>query len=160
ASFHPGARIGRYILLDEVGRGAMGIVYAAYDPDLDRKIALKLIAPTHAGNQRLLREAKAMARVACPNVVTVYDTGVFGEHVVVAMELMDALTLTEWLRSRRYRWREIVQVFEQAGRGLEAAHRAGVVHRDFKPDNVLVARSGRVCVTDFGLARPLAETEP
>jgi tRNA A-37 threonylcarbamoyl transferase component Bud32/tetratricopeptide (TPR) repeat protein len=134
----------------------MGVVYAAYDPELDRKLALKLLRrlPATAGGEqaRLLREGQAMARLAHPNVVAVYDTGAFGDGVFVAMELVEGQTLRSWLQSEKRTWRDIVAMFAQAGRGLGAAHAAEIVHRDFKPDNVLVGTDGRARVLDFGLA--------
>ena len=156
---HEALRIGRFVVLEELGRGAMGKVYAAYDPELDRRLALKLIrapgndaAATEKRRTRLLREARAIARLSHPNVVAVYDVGTVGEEVFVAMELVRGQTLRGWLESSRT-IDAIVEVFAQAGLGLAAAHEAGLVHRDFKPDNVLVGDDGRVRVVDFGLAR-------
>jgi eukaryotic-like serine/threonine-protein kinase len=148
-------KLGRYVVLDKIAEGGMGVVYAAYDPELDRKIALKLLRAetTSSGNARLLREAQAMARVAHPNTVAIFDVGIIAGRVFLAMELIDGQTLTEWLRSSRRSWREVVEVMLAAGRGLAAAHEAGLVHRDFKPDNVLIGADGRARVTDFGLAR-------
>jgi tetratricopeptide (TPR) repeat protein len=154
----PGDRVGRYEVAGAIGSGAMGTVYAARDPDLDRRIALKLVrrigSASVAGEARprLLREAQAMARLHHPNVVAVHDVGTFGAQVFLAMELVEGQTLTQWLAAERP-WRRILDVFVQAGRGLEAAHAAGLVHRDFKPDNVLVDRQDHARVTDFGLAR-------
>jgi tetratricopeptide (TPR) repeat protein len=150
------ARVGRYVILAQIGRGGMGIVYAAYDPELDRKIAIKLIDPRRddvVNRTRLLREAQAMAKLQHPNVVAVHDVGVFDERVFVAMEFVCGRTLSRYLAERARPWREIVAAFIEAGRGLAAAHDEGLVHRDFKPDNVLVADVGRIQVTDFGLAR-------
>jgi len=160
-----GTSMGRYVVLEPVGRGGMSIVYAAYDPELDRKVALKVLrgsadvdSPMRARERmRLLREAQAMARLTHPNVMPIYDAGSFGERVFLAMHFVEGQTLTQWL-STPHDWREIVEFFVYAGRGLEAAHAAGLVHRDFKPDNVLVDRESRVRVTDFGLARPSAAT--
>ncbi len=139
-----GACVGRYLLLHLVGQGGMGMVYAAYDPELNRKVALKLLlAATGAGQgrglgqARLLREAQAMARLSHPNVTAVHDVGVVGEQIFVAMDLVEGGTLRAWLKQPRA-WREVLRVMLQAGRGLAAAHAAGLVHRDFKPDNVLV----------------------
>jgi tetratricopeptide (TPR) repeat protein len=152
-----GATVGRYLVLALVGRGGMGEVYAAYDPELDRKIALKLLhagggADVAAGRARLLREAKAAARLSHPNVVVVHDAGAVGGRVYIAMEYVDGRTVAEWARERRRDWREVRDVFLAAGRGLAAAHAAGLVHRDFKPHNVMIARDGTVRVMDFGLA--------
>ena len=150
----PDERIGRYFLLEEIGIGGMGRVLRAYDPSLQRELALKVerAKDGERGHARLLREAQAMARLSHPNVVPVYDVCSRGEHVYIAMALVQGCTLTEWLARGRHPWRAVLAVFEQAGRGLVAAHRVGLVHRDFKPDNVLVRDDGRVLVTDFGLA--------
>jgi serine/threonine protein kinase len=154
----PGDKLGRYTILDVMGVGGMGVVHAAHDADLDRRVAVKLLrTASHAerGRARLLREARAMARLRHPNVIKVYDAGTVGKRVFVAMELVEGLTGAEWLAApdTRRDWREVLRVFVAAGQGLAAAHAAGLVHRDFKPSNVLVDRSGRVVVTDFGLAR-------
>ena len=161
----PGARFGRYRVLDWLGAGGMGVVYAAYDADLNRKVALKVLRNDGTGgsDQRpirdlLLVEAQAMARLAHPNVVTVFDVGSVDDRVFLAMELIEGQTLAAWLRAGRRKPSEILAMFVAAGRGLAAAHAAGLIHRDFKPDNVLVGSDGRVCVTDFGLARPAAPT--
>jgi serine/threonine protein kinase len=153
-----GARLERYMILQLIGRGAMGVVYAAYDPQLDRRIALKLLHPDAAADraelqQRFLREAQSMARLAHPNVVAVHDVGLLDGEVFLAMEFVDGETLSQWLQSQPRTASEILAAFVQAAHGLAGAHRAGIVHRDFKPDNVLVGRDGRVRVTDFGLAR-------
>jgi predicted Ser/Thr protein kinase len=159
----PGARIGRFTVLDKLGEGGMGVVLAAYDPDLDRRVAIKLIRPAAAKDEgaqaRLLREAQAMARLRHPNVVTVYEVGTFGEQVFIAMEYVEGRTLSGALAELAGSWREIIARFAEAGRGLAAAHEAGLVHRDFKPENVLVGRDGRVHVTDFGLVGTADESE-
>jgi eukaryotic-like serine/threonine-protein kinase len=151
-----GRTIGRYVVLYELGSGGMGVVYAAYDPELDRKIALKLLhadSTSTRGRQRLLREAKAIAKLTHPNVVTVHDVGTYEGRVFVAMEYVDGVTLRHWLRERPRVWPDVLDVLCDAAGGLAAAHAAELIHRDFKPDNVLVDRSGRVVVLDFGLAR-------
>ncbi|AFE10401.1 serine/threonine protein kinase [Corallococcus coralloides DSM 2259] len=154
-----GTLLGRYVVLERLGAGGMGVVHAAYDPSLDRRIGLKLLrAPPSAGGsqggtERLLREAQAAARTRHPHVVAVHDVGTFGDVVFIAMELVDGGTLRQHLREATRPWRDVVRLYLQAGRGLAAAHAAGVVHRDFKPDNVLVDKEGRARVTDFGLAR-------
>ncbi len=155
-----GTGVGRYTVLERIGAGGMGVVYAAFDPELDRRIALKVLHPggsgsigTTDGRNRLLREAQAMAKLHHPNVITVHDVGTLGDRVFVAMEFVDGSTLREWLRQGVREWPEIIEVFVRAGRGLAAAHAVGLVHRDFKPDNVLVGNDGRVLVMDFGLAR-------
>jgi tetratricopeptide (TPR) repeat protein len=155
-----GDSLGRYIVLDPLGAGAMGMVYTAYDPELDRKLALKILrtgsgpdASTGGEQTMLLREAQAMARLQHPNILVVHDVGTYEDGVFVAMELVDGSTLTEWLKSEPRSWRVALEVFVEAGRGLAAAHAAGLVHRDFKPDNVLVDHHRRVRVADFGLAR-------
>jgi tetratricopeptide (TPR) repeat protein/predicted Ser/Thr protein kinase len=157
-----GETIDRYVVEELVGAGAMGVVYSAHDPELDRKVALKLLrSERHADSRaRLLREAQAMARLSHPNVVSVFDAGTDADDVFLAMELVDGTTLAAWLAERQRSWREIVPVFVQAGMGLAAAHAAGIVHRDFKPANVLIRRDRRVQVSDFGLARSPREASP
>jgi tetratricopeptide (TPR) repeat protein/tRNA A-37 threonylcarbamoyl transferase component Bud32 len=162
APLRRGASVGRYVLLDQVGAGAMGVVFSAYDPELDRRLALKVL---HAGSStreakathnRLRREAQALARLTHPNVVTVHDVGTHRGRVFVAMEFVAGRTLRQWL-SHNPRSpptvAEIIKVFAAAGRGLAAAHKAGLVHRDFKPENVLLGDDQIVRVVDFGLAR-------
>lgn len=147
-----GDRVGRYLLIDPLGRGAMGQVYRAYDPDLDRTVAIKLLFETdHLDEGRLLDEARAMARIDHAHVVTVYDVGRHEGTVFIAMEVVDGLPLDRWLETSRSP-AEILDVLVGAARGLAAAHAAGVVHRDFKPRNVLVTPSGQAKVLDFGLA--------
>jgi serine/threonine protein kinase/tetratricopeptide (TPR) repeat protein len=143
----------------------MGEVYAAYDPELDRKVALKVLrANASAGvdrgeaQSRILREAQALAQLADPNVVAVYDVGTYRERVFIAMEFVDGTTLSFWRQARKRSWREVVEVYVAAGRGLAAAHRRGLVHRDFKPENVMLRHDGQVRVMDFGLAR--SERQP
>ncbi len=156
-----GTALGRFVVLGLVGRGAMGEVYGAYDPELDRKIAIKLLRPRAGGSgdgadnrTRLMREAQATAKVSHPNVVVVYDAGTFGDRVFIAMEFVEGHTLRFWLQVQERTWHEILDVFLAAGRGLAAAHERALVHRDFKPDNVMVtAPGGQVRVMDFGLAR-------
>src|SRR5215472_6444224 len=152
----PGRNIGRYAVLSTLGEGGMGVVYAAYDPELDRKVAVKVLRERLGDaaelGARLLREAQAMARLSHPNVVSVHDVGRFEDKVFVAMEFIDGRTLGDWVKEKPRSWREVLGVFRQAGKGLAAAHSAGLVHRDFKPGNVLVGKDDSVKVTDFGLA--------
>ena len=156
-------QIGRFLVLEPIGEGAMGVVWAAYDPELDRRVAIKLL---HAhrddarGRTRLAREAKAMAKLSHPNVVTVYDVGVHADAVYVAMELVEGTSLRAWLEQAPRTREEVLEVFRQAGAGLAAAHEVGLVHRDFKPENVFVDRAGRAKVGDFGLARAASDEEP
>jgi serine/threonine protein kinase/tetratricopeptide (TPR) repeat protein len=164
AALARGASIGRYIVLAMVGRGGMGEVYAAYDPELDRKVAVKLlrVKPGNGvslaeGRTRTLREAQAIARLSHPNVVVVFDVGTFEDKVFIAMEYVEGNTVTYWLQVQQRAWKEILQVFGDAGRGLAAAHEKGLVHRDFKTDNVMVSRDRHVRVMDFGLARQVQE---
>ncbi len=156
-----GDSLGRYTVLQRIGAGGMGVVYAAFDPQLDRRVALKVmhagdVGPVDSGGRaRLLREAQAMAKLSHPNVITVHDVGTYGERVFVAMEFIEGSTLRDWINAERA-WPELVDAFVRAGRGLASAHAAGLVHRDFKPDNVLIGSDGRVLVMDFGLARQAA----
>jgi tetratricopeptide (TPR) repeat protein len=155
-----GTVIGRYTVLELAGRGGMGEVYAAFDAELDRKVALKVLHPPKDGDDergrvRLLREARAMARLRHPNAVSVHDVGTYGARVFVAMEYVEGRTLDAWLAERPRSRNEILAVFAAAAQGLGAAHAAGLVHRDFKPQNVMVARDGTVRVMDFGLARTI-----
>jgi tetratricopeptide (TPR) repeat protein/predicted Ser/Thr protein kinase len=149
-----GSVFGRYVLLELVGSGGMGRVYAAFDPKLDRKVALKLVwdeaAAARAGIER---EARLAARLQHPNVIAIYDVGAVDDRLYLAMEYVDGVTLADWIRGPARPPRDVLGVFLQAARGLVAAHGAGLVHRDFKPSNVLVGRDGRVRVLDFGLAR-------
>lgn len=152
-----GDLVGRYVLIDQVGAGAMGAVYAAYDPELDRRVAVKVLradrAPTAEARGRLLREAQAIAKLSHASVITVHDVGEIGDQLFIAMEFVDGGTLTDWLRARDHGWEEILPRLRAAGEGLVAAHAAGIVHRDFKPENVLISSDGRVKVADFGIAR-------
>jgi eukaryotic-like serine/threonine-protein kinase len=156
--------VGRYVIDGQIGAGGMGVVYAAYDPELDRKVALKMVhadvAREEISKNRLLREAQAMARLSHPNVVVVHDIGVHEGELFLAMEFVEGVTLRSWLSNQSRSWRKTLQAFVLAGRGLAAAHAVGLVHRDFKPENVLCDRAGRVCVTDFGLARRATAVDP
>jgi len=163
-----GTLLGRYVVLDTLGAGAMGVVFAAFDPELDRKVAIKLLLSDGAsasasvrqdGRARLVREALALAKLSHPNVVAIFDVGTHGEAVWIAMELVEGRTLRDWLGERPRAWQEVLAVMLAAGSGLAAAHAAGLVHRDMKPDNVMIAGDGRVRVMDFGLARREASGE-
>jgi tetratricopeptide (TPR) repeat protein len=155
-----GTTFGRYVVLKRLGRGGMGIVYLGFDNELERRVAIKVLRPqgmegmwAKETRARLLREAQALAKVSHPNVVAVYDVGTYGDEVFVAMQYVPGSTMREWCASPGRTTREILAAYVQAGRGLEAAHAEGVLHRDFKPDNVVVDERGRVRVLDFGLAR-------
>jgi eukaryotic-like serine/threonine-protein kinase len=158
-SLDRGAQIGRFVVLGLLGRGGMGEVYAAHDPELDRRVAIKVLR--HRGRRggdgdasaRLLREAQAIAKVSHPNVVVVYDVGTVDERIFIAMEFVDGNTLGYWMQAKQRTLAEILEVFGAAARGLGAAHEKELVHRDFKPDNVMVAADGQVRVMDFGLVR-------
>ncbi len=156
----PGSEtIGRYRVLGVLGRGGMGIVYEAHDPVLDRRVAIKLVRASRIAahldaGQRLIREAQAIARLSHPNVVEVYEIGRHDDRLFIAMELVEGTSLRRWLADAPRSRDEILAVLRQCGEGLAAAHRAGIVHRDFKPDNVMVSPGGRVRVLDFGLALP------
>jgi len=153
----PQRTLGRYRLERELGAGGMGIVHAAFDPELERRGAIKLIlrATSADARARLLREARAMARLAHPNIVTIYEIGSESGRDFVTMELIDGGSLSDWLRAAPRSTAEILDAFIAAGRGLAAAHEAGIVHRDFKPHNVLRSSGGRIVVGDFGLATGL-----
>ncbi|MCP3138639.1 serine/threonine-protein kinase [Pyxidicoccus xibeiensis] len=162
-AFPRGTALGRYVLLERLGAGGMGVVYAAFDPELERKVAVKLLRsrPEDAraaaeGQARLLREAQAMARLSHPHVLPVFDVGVVGDRVFVAMELVEGRDARQWREQAPRTWAQVLAVYLQAARGLSAAHAAGLVHRDFKPENVLVGTDGRARVMDFGLARAAA----
>jgi predicted Ser/Thr protein kinase len=152
-----GTMVGRYVIGETLGQGGMGVVYVARDPALEREVAIKVLRPGFAranpdAAQRIAREAQAMARIAHPHVVSVFDVGTVDGQVFVAMERIHGKSLRAWLSAAPRTVAEILEVFIAAGRGLIAAHNAGVVHRDFKPDNVLVGDDGRTRVMDFGLA--------
>ena len=152
-----GARIGRFVVEASIGEGGMGCVYRAFDPQLQRHVALKLLrAADRNANARALREAQAMARLAHPHVIAVFDVGEHDGAIFFAMEMVDGMTLRDWIAEGPHPWREVLAKYRPAGEGLAAAHQAGLVHRDFKPANVLIGRDGRVQVTDFGLARGTA----
>ncbi len=162
-----GARAGRYLILGELGRGGMGVVYKAYDPELDRRIALKVLSISQGkdsqairARDRLLREAKALAQLSHPNVVAAFDVGTLGEDVFVAMELVEGKSLREWIEQEQPGIWQKIKVMIAAGHGIAAAHQAGLVHRDIKPDNIIVGDDGRVRVLDFGLARAAVTEKP
>lgn len=163
-----GNLIDRYVIVAHLGHGGMGVVHAAYDPELDRKVALKLLLPRReggsndAGRARLLREAQALARLTHPNVVAIYDVGMHDERVWIAMEFVAGQTLRGWAAEKPRGWPEILRVLTDVTRGVAAAHAAGLVHRDLKPDNVMIDSKGGVRVMDFGLAHgraPVADQE-
>ena len=167
----PGDRVGRFLIRGVLGRGGMGVVYDAFDEQLQRPVALKQLRPRPGADpesppsddpwlQPWLREARTLARLHHPNVVTLYEVVPHAGGHLLALERVDGVTLRVWLRARRRTTEEILDVFLAAAHGLEAAHAAGIVHRDFKPDNVLVGRDGRVRVADFGLAMPTTQRAP
>ncbi len=152
---HPPDHIAHFRIVSVLGSGAMGVVYRAVDDDLGRRVAIKRVSPNSRskGRQlRLLREAQTMARLSHPNVVQVYEVGIVGEDLFIAMELVDGPDLATLLAEEQRSWQAILRIFIQAGRGICAAHAVGLVHRDFKPANVLVGDDGRARVADFGLA--------
>jgi tetratricopeptide (TPR) repeat protein len=151
------AKVGRYLLLGKTGNGGMGVVYAAYDPELHRKVALKILHPKYQherARERLIGEARALARLDHPNIVKVHDVLTHGDLVVLVMEWVEGETLAAWQCAAPRSWRDVLPVYIQAAQGLAAAHGVGVIHRDFKPANAILGVDGRVRVLDFGLARP------
>jgi len=152
-----GEVVDRYVIRRAIGAGAMGVVYAARDPALERDVAIKVVKVASgddlcAARVRLLSEARALARLSHPNVVAVYDAGTHGQDMFIALELFDGPNLRDWLRAAARRRAEVVEALIAAGRGLAAAHAAGIVHCDVKPENVVIAHGGRVAIADFGLA--------
>lgn len=157
----PPLQVGRYEIDGRIGAGGMGVVYAGFDPQLRRAVAVKLVRGGGAdgrGQQRLLLEGQTLARLNHPNIVTLFDVGVHEDAVFLAMELVEGQTLDAWLRAAPRSTAQILKTLLAAGRGLAAAHRAGVVHRDFKPGNLLVGHDGRVRVADFGIAHTADES--
>ena len=158
----PTTLIDRYEIERWLGAGGMGVVYAARDIHLGRAVAVKLVGPridTGSGQGSLVREAQALARLRHPNIAAVYDIGLSSDRLFVVMELVDGGTVADWLKSEARSWHEILNVYLQAARGLAAAHAAGFVHRDFKPENVLLGKEGVARVSDFGVARIIGEAE-
>ena len=160
ADLKEGTRVHRYIIIGLIGKGGMGAVYKAYDPELDRRIAIKVMTVEPQEGEtasrpkvRLMREAQALAKLNHPNVVAVHDVGTHEEGVYIAMEYVEGQTLREWIKKDKPTQKEIIHVFLDAGQGLLAAHREGIVHRDFKPENLLISNTGQAKVLDFGLAR-------
>ncbi len=158
-------RVGHYEVIERLGEGGMGVVYLCRDPRLHRRVAVKVVQTrgSVAGARqraRLVREAQALAQVNDPHVIEVYDVGTVGAQVYIAMELVDGVSLSQWCERHSRTSDEIVAMFVQVGQGLSAAHRAGLVHRDFKPDNVVIGAEGRARVLDFGVARALTELAP
>ncbi len=158
----PGSKIGRYEVLEVLGSGGMGVVYRAKDPELGRTLAIKVVNPEVTGRKaqdRLLDEARIMARLKHPAVIPVFDVGTTQDGVFVVMPLVNGGTLHEWLQAEPRPWRVVLERFMNAGRGLAAAHAAGLVHRDFKPRNVLVGDGGEVMVADFGIAAATSDDD-
>ncbi len=153
-----GAVVGRYIVLERIGAGSMGVVMSAFDPELDRRVALKLVRPAVWSNPdsetELAEEARALARLNRPHSVAVHAVGTHAGHIFLAMEFVEGHTMRSWLSEGQHAWQEVLPLFLAAGRGLWAAHRQNLIHRDFKPENVMVDLEGRVRVMDFGLAQP------
>jgi eukaryotic-like serine/threonine-protein kinase len=147
-----GATLDRFVILHELGEGAASVVYAAYDPELDRKVALKVLRSRGGTvDDKLLREGRALAKLAHPNVVGVYEVGNADGQLYIALELVEGVTVRQWSAIERRSWRAVRDVYVAAARGLAALHRAGLVHRDVKPDNIVVAGNGQVRLVDFGL---------
>lgn len=151
-------RVGQYALVKSLGEGGQGTVWAAYDEKLDRRVAIKLLhsevgASREQAEARLLREARALARVSHPNVVQVFEADEYEDGIYVVMEFIRGRTIDRWIADESPNWEAVRDVYLTAGRGLEAAHQSGLVHRDFKPDNVLVDARGQAKVVDFGLVK-------
>ncbi len=164
--FSPGANaptsIGRFEIVRRIAGGGMGVVYEARDPELARHVAIKVVRPDRAdvdGDARMRREAQALARLAHPNIVPIFEVGQWGLGLYIVMELIEGVTLRDWMAERERSWPDLLAMMIPIGRGLEAAHAAGVVHRDFKPDNVLIGADGRARIVDFGLARPVQSAD-
>jgi len=162
-------QFGRYIIKKMLGKGGMGVVYAAFDPTLNRRIAIKVLRvsngsgdmDTQSARARMLREAQAMAMVGHPNLVQVFDVGTYDDDVYIAMEFVEGVTLRDWLVNHdRKDWRTILKRYLDAARGLHAAHQRRLIHRDFKPENVMVDNNGHTRVMDFGLARHTGPDDP
>jgi serine/threonine-protein kinase len=163
AKLEKDAPVGRYRVDRLLGSGGMGVVYAARDVELNRVVALKMLhhgASSADARARLVREAQTMAKLSHPNLVPIFELGTRATDDFLAMEMIDGPTLDHWLREGKRGWRDVIGRLLEAGRGLEAAHAAGVVHRDFKPGNVLIGPDGRARVSDFGLARPDEDASP
>jgi tetratricopeptide (TPR) repeat protein len=162
-----GTMLGRYVVLEQIGEGGMGSVYAAYDPELDRRVALKVLRGASDAGQRtdvvasarLLHEARALARLQHPNVLRIYDVGVDGGRVFFATELLAGVDVGTWATEEKRSWQQVLDVFLEAGKGLAAAHEQGLVHRDVKPSNMMVCADGRVLLVDFGIAGEIAGAE-
>jgi serine/threonine protein kinase len=161
----PGTKIGRYVSIEKLGSGGMGVVWAAYDPELDRRVAVKLLRNDgrsakrrEVARLRLQREAQAMAKLSHPNVVTVHDVGTHEGQIFVAMAHLGGGTLKQYFERSKPGWERVVELMCSAGDGLLAAHKAGLIHRDFKPENVLLDDEGHPLVVDFGLVRATEAT--
>jgi serine/threonine protein kinase len=155
----PGTKVGRFVISHEIGRGGMGVVFAARDPHLDRPVAIKFLHSTGGdesearAQERLLAEARAMARLDHPNIIRVYEADLFRQETYIAMEMVHGETLSHWIKRWQRPWSSVLAVFRQAGSALTHAHASGLAHGDFKPENVLIDDADRVRVTDFGLSR-------
>jgi serine/threonine protein kinase len=161
-----GSTVAGRVILGRVGSGGMGVVYAAFDPDLDRKVAIRLLPidaddETEGAREYLVRHIEAVTEISHPAVIQVHDVGTFDGGIFIATEFIDGIDLRHWMEARDepFPWPEVLRVFREAGRGLAAAHAAGVVHRDFKPSNVMLRKGGRICVVDFGLAQRVPDDE-
>ncbi len=154
-----GTQAGRYVIIEPLGEGGMGMVYLAEDPELNRRVAIKVLHTLPGGSdgiiearERLMKEARMLAQLSHAHVVSIHDVGTVNAQVFIAMEYVKGSDLSHWLEAQDRTWEEILEAFGKAGRGLEAAHERDLVHRDFKPQNVLISEDGAIRVADFGLA--------
>ncbi|MCB9642473.1 MAG: protein kinase [Myxococcales bacterium] len=157
---HQPPKVGRYRLGELLGAGGMGMVYAAFDEELERKVAIKLLRPDVTDPEmrefhkaRMIREARLLASLSHPRILTIYEVDTWNDQIFLAMQHIDGMNMRQWMEDRNPSWEEVLGMYIEVGRALVAAHEANIIHRDIKPDNILVSRKGDIYLTDFGLAR-------